>query len=71
MTMSSHTDCSQEEAERLEIEAEMTAFAYKLHDTLEDARSKMTEEERERAEEYTDAILKKASEDAQLSRKRA
>lgn len=68
MTTCSQTASSKEE---VAIEAEITSFAHKLHDVLEEARSKMTDEEREKADRRAKAILERASAAAPRSRRRA
>jgi len=62
---------SQEEAERLEFEAELEASADKVFNIVEKARSRMTQAEREVVDKKADAILKNAIENAGPSRRRA
>jgi hypothetical protein len=62
---------SHEEAERLEFEAELDANADKVFNIAEKARSRMTASERVLADKKADAILKNATENAGLSRRRA
>lgn len=61
----------QEDLENLEFEREVDAFARKVHNAIEDARGKMSDEDRERADRNAEAILKNASDAASRQRKRA
>jgi hypothetical protein len=62
---------SHEDAERLELEAELDASADKVFNAIERARSKMTDTEREQADRNAAAILKNAIGSAERSRRRA
>jgi hypothetical protein len=69
--VSSQTNISNDEAERLEFEAEVNASADKVFSALENARSKMTPEKRERAIRNSEAILRKATDGVKPARKHA
>lgn len=69
--ISSHAGMSHEEAERLEFEAELNASADRVLAVIEESRSRMTDTERENADRRADSILKNATENAGLSRRRA
>jgi hypothetical protein len=62
---------SQEESDHLEFEAEMDAFARKVYGALDEARSRMTKEERERADRNAAAILRSASDAGERQQKGA
>lgn len=53
------------------IDAEVDTFAKKLHSTIQEARSKMTDEELEKADEEARAILDRASAAAKSAQRRA
>ena len=44
-----------------ELDAALNALALKVYDAIEDARSKMTEEEREKADRNADIILERTN----------
>lgn len=67
MTTCLHTDHTNEEV----IDDEVASFAYKLHDAIEEARSRMTEKEREKADRGANVVLDEASAAVQRSRRRA
>jgi len=69
--VSAQPNISNDDAERLEFEAELDASADKVFHALENARSKMTPEQRERAVRNSDAILRKATDGVKPGRKRA
>jgi hypothetical protein len=69
--VSTQPNIGNEEAERLEFEAELNASADKVFHALENARSKMTPEKRERAIRNSEAILRKATDGVRPGRKRA
>jgi hypothetical protein len=69
--VSSREGKTQQELELLEFEAELDVSANKVFATIEKARNKMTDLERRRADQKADAILKKANESAEPSRRRA
>jgi hypothetical protein len=53
------------------LDAEVDTFVKKLHSTIQDARSKMSDEELERADEEARSILDRASAAAKGARHRA
>ena len=67
----SHEGKMQEDLELLEVEAELNASADTVLGIIEDSRGRMTDAERETADQKADAILKRATESARLSRRRA
>jgi hypothetical protein len=67
----SQPNMSQDELARLEFDADMDAFARKVGRAIDDARSKMSDEERERADRNATAILKSATDAEGLQRKGA
>ena len=69
--VSAQPNINNDDAERLEFEAELDASADKVFHALENARSKMTPEQRERAVRNSDAILRKATDGVKPGRKRA
>ena len=69
--LSSHEGKTQEEVEFLEFEADLDASADKVFAAIEEARGKMTNSEREDADQKAGAILKSATESAEPSRRRA
>lgn len=60
-----------EEAIRSEFDAELDAFAKKVHGAIQEARSKMSDEEVEKADREAKAILDSATASARPSRHRA
>jgi hypothetical protein len=52
---------SSEELARQAFESELNAFVAKVHGVIEDAREKMSDEERERADREAEAILRAAT----------
>jgi uncharacterized protein YjbJ (UPF0337 family) len=69
--VSNATKLTAEEVERLEFEAELDASADKVFGAIQEARGKMNDNERERADRNTAAILKSATETAKPARRRA
>jgi uncharacterized protein YjbJ (UPF0337 family) len=69
--VSTPTKATAEEAERLEFEAELNASADKVFGVIQEARGKMTDQERARADRNAAAILKTATETAKPARRRA
>jgi len=63
--VSSPTKTTAEEAERLQFEAQLNASADKVFGVIQEARNKMTDQERARADRNAAAILKSATETAQ------
>lgn len=57
-----------DELERQEFEAELDTFAEKVHGVIEEARAKMTDREREKADKAADAILRSAISGSKPSR---
>ena len=56
------------EVEDSELDADLDAFVKKVHATIQDARSKMTDEELEKADQKAKAILNRATSAAKSSR---
>jgi hypothetical protein len=54
-----------------EFEAELDAFFADVHETIQDARSRMSDEDVARADKDAEAILKAASDSAKSSRRTA
>jgi hypothetical protein len=69
--LSDYEGKTQEDIELLEFEAELDTSADKVLDFIEEARGKMTDAERERADRRAAAILKHATESVTPSRRRA
>jgi len=67
MTTACKPETSQQ-VDRREFEAELDAFAKKVQNVIEKARSKMTDEEREKADQEAKIIFDRASADAKSSR---
>jgi hypothetical protein len=67
----SHEGLSQQEIENQEFEAELNSFIYKVQDAIDDARERMTDEDRTAADANAAAILKDASSSAGRLRKGA
>jgi hypothetical protein len=59
---------TREEVSDRDLDAGVDAFVNKLHSTIQDSRSKMSEEEAERADEEAKKILDRASAAAKSSR---
>jgi len=53
------------------LDSEVDQFVKRAHSTIQDARSKMTDEELEKADEEARSILERASAAAKASRQRA
>lgn len=51
-----------------EPDADLDALVHKLNEAIEDARSKMTDKQRQEADRRADAILERASSSASVSR---
>jgi hypothetical protein len=60
-----------EEAIRSEFDAELNAFATKVHGVIQDARRKMTDEEVEKADREAQTILESATATPKPSRRGA
>lgn len=60
-----------EEIADRELEADIAEFAAKAHATIEEARSKMSDEERTEADKKAKAIFARASAAAKSSQRRA
>lgn len=58
MDVNSHEGLSQQEIENQEFEAELNSFIYKVQDAIDDARERMTDEDRTAADANAAAILK-------------
>lgn len=56
---------------RDELETELNTFALNVHNAIQDARSKMTDERREEADREAQAIFERASSAAARSRRSA
>ena len=52
---------TKEQSARREFEAEVDEFFQNVHSTIEDARSRMSEDEREKADQEAKAILESTS----------
>lgn len=56
------------ELERQELEAEVKSFITRVHGSIQSARTKMSDEQIEKADKEAEAILKAASDTAKASR---
>jgi hypothetical protein len=61
MTVESQRIGKNQDLGRDEFEARLDAFARKTHDAIEDARSRMTDADREEADRKAQAILERAT----------
>jgi hypothetical protein len=71
MTVASHVPKSNQDIEREQFESQLDASAESVFNAIEQARSKMTDSERESADKSADAILKSATDAAKRLRHRA
>ena len=70
MTAAAHADKTQDFG-RDELDIRMDKFIRKVGDAIDDARSKMSDKDREEADRKSDAILKNASDAASARRRSA
>jgi hypothetical protein len=62
------TACKTEPRKDRELDSEVDSFVKKLHATIQDARSQMSDEEVAKADHEAKAILNRATSDAKSSR---